>query len=374
MAKKKQLDDIFRKLENDYKKYIESEKDEKDYQTNFLILGSKSYIFLLTIPKCNKNQFTKRNILTQLENNFLKINKEQKEQKDLDELPENNQQITYYLVEENYKENNEQHIHVLIIYPTRITFTTKQKIEKMFGILNINNEIIIPHINIIAKPGYTYVIQYLMKEDVNPFFNFQPHFLLNLVKKIEKIDLQIKEKLINIFLKDLNSHNFISTDLIKREDIKDVTQLDLNERNERNEKILNRDKEKLEEIEHNLIKTIKNTNLTIIQNSKQDIILFIHNILLYTGKFIIDMEGPDDFSYVQSCIRCCELNKKTNESLLFIPYSNNFNQNDLITMLKTNMIKINGQKNILPCSKILFESDSNLIEKLIENISSKNMC
>jgi len=130
-----------------------------------------------------------------------------KEEKEFSELPKEEQNLKYYVVVENYKETNEQHIHVFIQYPRIVSYTTKDRVQKLFGILNLCQAICIPHVIPVQKKGYTYVIQYLMKEDTNPLFNFQPQFLISVLKTETKIDKTIKEKLLQHFFDFLNKIN-----------------------------------------------------------------------------------------------------------------------------------------------------------------------
>ena len=84
--------------------------------------------------------------LTPEEAERLNTLKEEKEFLELTKVSKE-QNIKYYAVVENYKETNDQHIHVFIEYPSLVSYKTKERVKKLFGIPNLYQDICIPHIN-----------------------------------------------------------------------------------------------------------------------------------------------------------------------------------------------------------------------------------
>jgi len=272
---------------NEQKVYTEFESI--DYQKpNYFELEVRQNKFLLTYGNVIKNQITKERIIQTLINNWKKniqeiLNKnknintrseisddELKDflkdnpnyQQNIDQIGNNqNEELTYYVVQEKYKQTEEQHIHILVFYPNRIKLKTTKRIEKIFGIFNTQGEI-----TVVNQNNYTYKLRYLMKEDIHPLFNFQATFLLSVLQNSLKIDLEVKQKLLKTFYSDLNKENKEN----KEKDFnKELKEKDFNKENREEKEEVKEYKEEKELKKEQTIEFLKTQLIQLTQQLNQ---------------------------------------------------------------------------------------------------------
>ena len=103
----------------------------------------------------------------------------------------------------------------------------------------------------------------------------------------------------------------------------------------------------------------------LLLNKTQDVIDFIKSTSLKLGNKPISLRNENELKYIAYMLNWLENFNKINNLVLFIE---NFNEKDLITMLKNNMIITDGKEITIPCTKVIFEKNINLIKNIIADL------